>query len=278
MKASTIIKLTTSLAFCLGAGTAFAERAQNSPEFRESNQGSDIDTDELNLIENELERAAPKLGTKKQAEPVSKTAPDVNGGFSGLGKLAPFSEISVLQKRYLPKTNRFQAFAGLGLITNDAFFNTLGGSLKLGYFFTEAMGIEGSFTSLTTSEAKSTKELKEIQGVTTENLVYPKSYMGLDFMWVPIYGKLTYFNRRIINFDMYFTGGMGTTAIQNNLSVSTFHIGTGQIFALNKAFSLRWDFSWNFFDAKQVDLSTSTVNNLLLTVGASFFFPEAKYR
>jgi outer membrane beta-barrel protein len=271
-------KILIALILFMESGVAFAERTQSPGEFRESNQAGDSDIEELNLIESELERSAPKIGPKKQSSSALPTAPEANTGFSGLGKLAPFSEVSVLQKRFLPKTKRFQAFAGLGLITNDAFFNTLGGSFKLGYFFTESMGLEGSYLTLTTSEAKSTKELKEIQGVTTENLVYPKSYMGLDFMWIPIYGKMTYFNRRIVNFDLYLTLGLGTTAIQNNLSASTFHVGTGQIFALSKAFSLRWDFSWNFFDAKQVDLSTNTVNNLLLTVGASFFFPEAKYR
>lgn len=240
-------------------------------------QGHDLDTAELNQIEDELEHSTPKANPRRQGSPTSQ-GNETNSGFSGLSKLAPFSEISVLQKRFMPKTNRFQAFAGLSLVTNDAFFNTLGGNFKLGYFFTEQMGIEASYLALSTSEAKSTQELKEVQGVTTENLVYPKGYMGLDFMWVPIYGKLTYYNHRIINFDHYFSAGFGNTSIQSSQTVSSFHLGTGQIFALSKAFSLRWDFSWNFFDAKQLDLSTSTVNNLFLTVGASFFFPEAKYR
>jgi outer membrane beta-barrel protein len=249
----------------------------SSPSSVRAQGSNDMDLEELNNIENELERSAPRIGPRRRSEPQSSNS-DSQSDFSGLGQLAPFSEISVLQKKYLPKTNRFQAYAGTGLITNDAFFNTLAGSLKFGYFFVENMGIEASYVALTTSEAKSNKELKEIQGVTTENLVYPKSYMGLDFMWVPIYGKVTYYNQRILNFDMYFTFGMGNTEIQNSLTASTFHVGTGQIFALSKAFSLRWDFSWSFFDAKQVDLSTSTVNNLLLTAGVSFFFPEAKYR
>lgn len=237
----------------------------------------DVDTEELNIIEVELEKAAPKINPQKSESPQNQSPPPA-GDFGSLGKLAPFSEVSVLQKKFNPKTGRFQLFAGGGVVTNDAFFNTLGGNLRLGYFFNESLGVEASYMALTTSEAKSTKELKDIQGVTTENIVYPKSYLGLDLVWVPIYGKITYFNRRIINFDMYFSLGGGNTTIQDNKTAGTLHLGAGQIFSLSKRFSLRWDFSWNSYSAKQIDQSSSTVNNLFLTAGVSFFFPEAKYR
>lgn len=238
---------------------------------------TDMDKEELDIIEVELEKAAPKIEPQRKPQP--PTAPtEPMSNFSGLGKLAPFSEVSILQKRFFPKTQRFQVFAGLGLVTNDAFFNTLGGNLKLGYFLTESWGVEGTYMALTTSEAKSTQELKEIQGVLTENLVYPKSYMGLSLVWVPFYGKYTLFNRRIVNFDMYFTLGGGSTKIQDGQSPGTLQLGTGQIFAMSKSLAFRWDFSWHAYSAKQIDNSTSTVNNLFLTAGLSFFFPEASYR
>lgn len=237
---------------------------------------NESDNEELNIIELELEPSAPKIEPQRKSE--MPAAPENLSDFSGLGKLAPFSEVSVLQKRYFPKTGRFQAFGGLGVITNDAFFNTVGATVKLGYFFTESMGLELSYMHLSTSEAKSTEELKKIQGVTTENIVYAKSYTGLDFMWVPIYGKFSYFDQKIINFDMYLSVGGGSTKIQNDESAGTFHIGTGQLFALSKSMAFRWDFSWNFYSAKGIDESTNTINNLYVTVGASFFFPEASYR
>ncbi|MNT62394.1 hypothetical protein D3C72_2001130 [compost metagenome] len=97
-------------------------------------------------------------------------------------------------------------------------------------------------------------------------------------MWVPIYGKMSLFNENIIPFDLYFAGGYGSTETQLNTSASTLHVATGQIFALSKSIAFRWDFSWNFYNAKTEDNETNSFNNLFLTVGMSWFFPEAKYR
>lgn len=198
--------------------------------------------------------------------------------FSGLGKLAPFREVSVLQKRYLPKTGRVQFNLAGTVVTNDPFFTTLGAVLRAGYFFTETWGLEGDYYALTTSNRQTTTELKDISGVNTENLVFPKSYMGVNLVWVPIYGKLAVFNKNIVPFDLFFKGGIGNTQTQVGESASTFHLGTGQIFAFSKRTAFRWDFSWNFFNAKGTDGQVSNFNNLFLSMGASFFYPEAKYR
>jgi outer membrane beta-barrel protein len=119
--------------------------------------------------------------------------------------------------------------------------------------------------------------------VTTASLVTPQSYYGLDFKYTPIYGKMAFGNKTLTPFDMYFSGGLGQTSY-NNGSAPTLHLGTGQIFAMSKAFALRWDFSWNFFQATTYINSTQTVgssaifNNLFVLLGASWFFPEATYR
>jgi outer membrane beta-barrel protein len=241
--------------------------------------------EELNVIELELDKSAPKPAPQEQPRAnqgnnylQDNKEPNTMSDFSGLGKLAPFKDISVIQKRYLPKTNRFQLFGGLTTVTNDPFFATTGAVVKLGYFLTETWGLELNYFALTTSERQSTSELRSINGVTTQNLIYPKSYLGLDVMYVPIYGKISWFNEKIVPFDLYFSGGMGTTGTGNDQNAGTLHIATGQMFALSKAFAFRWDFSWNFYSAKGVDGSTSTFNNLFLTVGMSWFFPEATYR
>ena len=103
------------------------------------------------------------------------------------------------------------------------------------------------------------------------------AYMGVDAMWFPMYGKFSWFNKTIIPFDMYFSLGYGTTSTQADEKPGTFHIGTGQIFAISKGTAIRWDFSMNNFSTKSVD-GVGNFNFLFLSVGASFFFPEAKYR
>lgn len=239
--------------------------------------------DDLDVIELELENATPKA-----KPPIPNSTPSyqeaappkehILGDFSGLGKLAPFGEISVIQKRFLPKTGRFQLFGGGTILTNNPFFNTAGVVAKAGYFLTETWGVEFNYFNLSTSERTTTQELRDIQGVSTENLVYPKSFLGADIVYAPIYGKIAWFNEKIIPFDLYFSLGYGTTATQAGENAGTIHLATGQIFALSKAIAVRWDFSWNFFNAKGIDGATNSFNNLFLTVGMSWFFPEASYR
>lgn len=263
------------------------------------------EAEELNIIELELEKEAPKpppppppapaptpslseesapgQGPTVDAGPVSTPSTSVPREntlttFSGLGKLAPFSDISIIQKRFLPKTGRFQLFGGGTVLTNNPFFNTFGGVAKASYFLTEAWGLELNYFGLATAERQTTQELRDIQGVKTENLVYPQSYVGADLMFLPIYGKMAWFNKKIIPFDLYFSAGYGATSTQAGESAGTVHLATGQIFAISKAFAFRWDFSWNFFNATGIDGSTNAFNNLFLTVGMSWFFPEASYR
>ncbi|ASD64663.1 outer membrane beta-barrel domain-containing protein [Bdellovibrio bacteriovorus] len=238
--------------------------------------------DELDVIELELEKEAPRQqpSISDSTPSYQETAPKDNTltDFSGLGTLAPFQEISIIQKRFLPKTGRFQLFGGLTTVTNDPFFLTFGGVAKASYFMSESWGLELNYFGLTTSNRQATDELREINGVSTENLVYPKSFIGVDLMYVPVYGKMTWFNETIVPFDLYLSAGYGNTETQSGESAGTVHLAAGQIFALSKAYAVRWDFSWNFFNAKGIDGSTNSFNNLFLTVGMSWFFPEASYR
>ncbi|MGZ3775922.1 MAG: outer membrane beta-barrel domain-containing protein [Pseudobdellovibrionaceae bacterium] len=239
------------------------------------------ETDDLNVIELELEKSTPKPNAIPNSTPsYLETSPQEKSlsDFSGLGKLAPFGDVSVIQKRFLPKTGRFQLFGGGTVLTNNPFFNTAGFVVKAGYFATETWGVEFNYFGLSTSERTTTQELRDIQGVSTENLVYPKSFLGADIMYTPIYGKMAWFNEKIIPFDLYFGLGYGMTNTQAGENAGTIHLATGQIFALSKSIALRWDFSWNFFNAKGIDGATNSFNNLFLTVGMSWFFPEASYR
>ncbi|HEX7676415.1 MAG TPA: outer membrane beta-barrel domain-containing protein [Bdellovibrio sp.] len=244
------------------------------------------DGDDLDVIELELDKSAPAKPKETPAAAASSTEDTQDNkpltDFKGLGTLSPFKEVSIIQKRFMPKTGRFQLFGGVSLVTNDPFFNTFGGVAKAAYFLNETWGVEFNYFALTTSERQSTKELQDNNNVKTESLAYPKSYFGVDLMYVPIYGKMTWFNERILPFDLYFSAGYGSTATSTNENAGTVHVATGQMFSLTKSLAFRWDFSWNFYNASVVDQNnvktTNSFNNLFLTVGMSWFFPEASYR
>ncbi len=267
-------------------------------------QEQQLDDQEILNIENIYKNEAPKVqpvkpapvpetntaGNSQSAE-VDEATPGVNLNqkaerLTDLNRLSPFREISIIQKKFLPKSERFQFFAGGGTTTNSPWFLNLGLKVNLGYYFTETFGVELSGLFLSNTEREVAKEIRDNNELQPEKFINTKSYAGIDFVWAPIYGKLTMLNERIIPFDMYFSAGGGTSNTNSQEgSVPTFHIGMGQIFAINKAMAIRWDYSWTSFQATPVPDKLSTgiaeknsYNDLILTAGFSFFFPEARYR
>ena len=263
--------------FMFAMMTPISSKAQTGPEDIDeatTNQAADLD---VNSVESEMAKslAKQKAATKADTGSIKEEKMET---FSDLGKLSQFSEVSVIQKRYLPKTGRFQAFAGLTYSSNDPWFLGMGLSGKLGYFLTESWGVEFSYTTLSNSEKGSVQDLRSNQGVTTSSLISPKSYLGADVVWTPVYGKMSLGNKKIVPFDMYFSFGGGNTSTADSQNASTLRLATGQIFAITKGMGFRWDFCWNRYSAKSIDGAQTAFDNLLLTLGMSFFFPEAKYR
>lgn len=248
----------------------WAQEEEDLSEVSSSDVSADVDQIADEIEKKVMKKEAP-IGTISEKEEKLED-------FSGLGKLAPFSEVSVIQKRFLPKTQRFEFLIGFTQIVNDPWYTGVGVDSRLGYHFSESWGIELAGSFLSNSERQSIKDLYVEHGVKTDSIISTKGYYGAAFVWTPIYGKMGLSNGRIIPFDMYFQLGGGKTQIDNGTGGDTMHFGTGQVYALSKAFGFRWDFSWNSFSATPTDKSTQNFNNLLLTFGASFFFPEAKYR
>ena len=105
-----------------------------------------------------------------------------------LNQLAPFSEVSVIQKKFLPKTERFQLFGGLSMVTNSPWFLNIGGKLSLSYNFTESLGVELGGVFMSSSQKEVSKEIHDQHDLEPDLFVNTKAYYGADFVWTPIYG------------------------------------------------------------------------------------------
>jgi outer membrane beta-barrel protein len=233
--------------------------------------------------EAELNGATPPTDAENPPLPPVATPKATKGKtpaeLAGLGKLAPFSDIAVITKRFLPKTHRFEFFPNFGLVMNDAFFTDLVIGGRLGFYLNENWGIEASAMSISTSPKNVTSELKNNFVVQTQSLSTPNSFFGADVKWDPIYGKVAFMNNSIVPFDFYFSGGGGVTGTSGGTSAPTIHLGAGQLFAITKWCAGRWDISWYGYSATStVNNTSSFFTNLHATIGMSFFFPGAEYR
>ena len=211
--------------------------------------------------------------------------------------LETFSDIAVIQRRYLPKTKRFEFFLGGVTNLNDSFFVSNGLTGRLGYYFLEQWGVEVQYSHFLNENRTVTDQLLNV-GVNTDGLIATNSFYGLDMKWNPVYGKYAYFNKKIIPFDLYFSLGVGisrpvvgNSAAGEKIRIDnafTYRMATGQIFAMTKWFAFRWELSWHFFSTQsgaetsngqaRPSSASQFYNNFFFNLGVSFFFPEARYR
>lgn len=236
----------------------------------------DLDEDELVIVESVLEKNTPTRVRKAKPQQVQPRDSEFKN-MSELSGLAPFNEISVLQKKFMPKSSRFEIHGGYNLIANNPFFNISGFQFKLGYYFSERLGIEAAYRSLVTSDSQEAKDLRSIQGVSTRNLSTVQSGISYSINYSPVYGKISWFDKKIIPFDHFFTLGYAITQTQNE-NVGGIQLGTGQLFSWSKSVGFRWDIVWNSYTATTSIGVSNTVQDLYVSAGVSYFFPEANYR
>jgi len=243
--------------------------------------GSTTESDIESLYDRDAEKQETKAAPKSTGRAAPKDEKEVST-LSDLATLAPFDDVAVIQRRFLPKTGRFELSGTLFANLNNPFFNSIGAGLRAAYYIREQYAIEGLFTFNNTSSRQVTDDLEKERGITTDNVITSKGYMGASLKWNPIYGKITWLNKSIVPFDLNFNIGGGMTRTDSDESVPTFHFGSSQVFAWTKSMAFRWDLIWNMYSgtAKNDDGTTEKLsqNDLFLGLGMSFYFPEAGYR
>lgn len=175
--------------------------------------------------------------------------------------LDPEKKIYVLQNRKYLKKDRAMVSVLAGPGISNAYRNTGALSGRLGYYFSEWLGLEAFHTMMSNSENKTFEQLR----FATTNIVPVvreiRSQTGVVVNYVPWYAKINVFNS-ILYFDWYFSGGAGVLNSQldrrTNASLSTdfvdqnftsVFLGTGQMFHLSQHFTVRLDATGAFYRA-----------------------------
>lgn len=132
-----------------------------------------------------------------------------------LNNLSPFSDIVVIQRRYLVKTGRFEfSPSALLLFSHEFFINPgLGGSLAFYALEKHGLEIRGFYTyefsrDVLNDIAEKLHVTTSIQG---DRTIY---FLGLVYKWIPIHGKMAWFDKKIIPFEMSFFLGGGITRVR----------------------------------------------------------------
>ncbi len=199
---------------------------------------------------------------------------------SELRSLEEFSDIAVIQRKYLQKTERFEAFGSVLTSLNSQLFSIFGVNATLGYHFNERFALEANFLFSADSKRGFTKGLEDDYFISTTDLITPESYLGLHLRWSPVYGKISLRSRTINPFEVYFTVGGGVTGTDDGQSAPTLHLGVGQFYPLSKNMTFRWGLGLNTFQAtsKGANPKDITAYMLHLSGGVSWYFPFTEAR
>lgn len=229
------------------------------------NQNSDADADTSEEVINQ-----PL--TKKQIKKLNVS------DYSGIISEAAFNDYSVIQRNYMPKSARIQVKAGLSLVTNDVFYTNFGLNLGATYHFDETWGLGVYGTLLNSSANQDAKNIKDVQLVNIENLVTIKNTYGASLFYTPIYGKWALLNKRVIPFELYFSGGVGQVTNQSNQASTALTIGAGQLVSMGRSSALDFNLNWSFYTTKNINNQDQSNNSLLITASYTLFWPEPDYR
>ena len=159
------------------------------------------------------------------------------------------NDFSVVQNRTYTKANRWFLSGSYGTLINDPYSTARMNNFAAGYYFSERWGIELAHESGNLVDGPSVNQLKSSNGVTPN---YNKflDYTSINFMWVPMYAKMSVLEKSIWYFDLQFAAGIGMMDYQNQITsayseggpVNKTAVGLNLDVTANVFFSKNWAF------------------------------------
>lgn len=201
------------------------------------------------------------------------------------------TEFHVVQSRRFTKEKKPFAHFGYGLLINDTF--NKGGEFTLsgGYYYKEQMGVEVFYTSIDSDNSKVVDEMLGLGG--GPSYAHPTAQYGVTWNWMPIYGKVSVFDKAIIYFDMGLHLGIGIAEYERvlqqtplpNLTSRTekdsslmFIADISQQYFLSDRWALRLDIKNRFYkrDLKKFnnasETKSDTEHSVIGELGVIFYF------
>ena len=228
----------------------------------------DLDISDADSVEEAFLKKVKKLKAQK---------------LSDLVYLAPFSDVVIIQRRFMPKTNRVAISLASSFTLSSEFFLNPGFEGHLTYNFLEKHGVEFSGYYVFTFNRGVTNDLARIGANVSEQLPIARGFFGFTYKWMPVYGKIALNNRQILAFDTFFNIGAGMSGITKDKESAqvvwepTLILGVGQVFAITRDLGLRWDLRWHMTYETQ-GIGNSFLNDILFSIGLSYYYPSAGLR
>jgi outer membrane beta-barrel protein len=219
------------------------------------------------------------LGQPPAKEKPAPAASATGGTLFGERDVALGDRVKAVQRKGFLKRGRFEVAPTLSLSVNDAFYQKIGGGLRLAYSLQDsfAIAVRGSYyTPLRTDNARTGKLAFQSQLLTSQ--IYSQAMM--DGVWSPVYGKAAFLGDSIVHFDLFLTAGFGAVwsatsdAPRSEGPHPAAEIGGGIRFYPKEwmAFDLGL-IATLYPDQPMVSVPATIQKVFVANVGVSFFFP-----
>jgi outer membrane beta-barrel protein len=226
-------------------------------------------TTELQGLSLEADKSAPAKAEPKAA----------GGGLFGERDVALGDRVKAVQRKGFIKRGRFEVAPLLSLSVNDAFYQKLGGGLRVAYSLQDsfALALHGTYyTPQRTDNVREGKQAFQSQLLTSQ--LYGSTM--LDAVWSPVYGKVSVLADSILHFDLYLSGGLGAAwsatsqAPRNEGPHLAAELGGGVRFYPYEWMAFELGMMATFYPDQPVVSVPATIQNVFTAnVGVSFFFP-----
>ena len=120
-------------------------------------------------------------------------------------------EVWAVQRVYALRYRRFELTPRFGFSMNDQFVSHYGFGAQFNWYITEvlAIGLEGQWYFYNPESDINYHTSRSFRVVVPINEYWMGWY--LNFQYVPMYGKFAVFNRWILHWDVFISGGLGVT-------------------------------------------------------------------
>jgi outer membrane beta-barrel protein len=177
--------------------------------------------------------------------------------------------------RAVSKAGRAELSVQLGLSLTDPFFRYISPGITARYHFDETWAVgalfdyQGAVSTPLTIVARSDTAAKA-------DLNHPNLLVGVEGVWLPIYGKINWMAEKVSHFDMYLSVGAGFMALHHGGALAgTFAIGQHYFISPLTAFKIEIrEELYGMARNPQTSSATKLESLLMASVGVSFFVPK----
>lgn len=191
--------------------------------------------------------------------------------------LPKFDNPDPVKNRNVETKGRFELTGMLGWTLNDVFVDPMTVGAMVTYHLTEIHALQFYYNKFSAKVNDYPAQIEEETGAIVEPPT-PESAMLLAYQITPYYGKLSITDQGVMNMSFYGTAGVGTYSVDggNSFAMSA---GVGSKIYFTNRISLRLDYRWVFFNAKDPigekngeELPDRAQFNSILTLGAGYLF------